>query len=321
MTVPAGVFQRYQGVGMREDLSDIIYDISPVDTPFMSNIKRGKATSTLHEWQTDTLASAVATNQQVEGDDYSGDTASPTSRWANYAQIFSKVPRVSGTLRASDTAGRKDELSYQIAKRGKELKRDMESSFLANSPASAGSASTARKLAGAPLWIFNNTTPLGSTATTPIITSGTPISALTAGTTATYTELHLKAALKQCWDDGGDPNMVLVGSYNKQINSAFAGIATQYRDNQQNGPATIIGAADVYVHDFGTVSIVADRFSVAGNVLVVDSEMWEVNYLRPIQQLDLAKTGDSDRKLILTECTLSCLNPDANAKVYSTATS
>lgn len=293
----------------------------------MSNIKRGRATSVLHEWQTDALTAATSGNQQVEGDDYSGDTASPTSRWSNYCQIFSKVPRVSGTLRASDTAGRKDELSYQIAKRGKELKRDMEASFLANAPASAGSASTARKLAGAPLWIFNNTVvtsasgTLNTSETTPIITSGTPISAMTAGTAGTFSEANLKAALRACWDDGGDPNMVLVGSFNKQLASAFSGIATQYRDNQQNGPATIIGAADVYVHDFGTVSIVADRFTVAGNVLVIDTEMWEVSYLRPIQQMDLAKTGDSDRKLILTECTLSCLNVDANSKVYTTTSS
>ena len=128
MAVPAGSYQTYSAVGEREDLTDIIYDISPLDTPFMTNATRETATMTLYEWQTDSLDTA-ASNAQIEGDDATTNTASPTSRLGNYTQISTKVPRVTGTLRAVNTAGRADELSYQISKRGRELKRDMETAL------------------------------------------------------------------------------------------------------------------------------------------------------------------------------------------------
>jgi len=321
MAVPTGTYQRYAAVGLREDLEDIIYDISPMDTPFMSNVTRKKATSTFHEWQTDSLDSAVATNAQIEGDDANTNTATATSRFGNYTQIMTKVPRVSGTLRASDTAGRRDELSYQIAKRGRELKRDMEATFLGTQAATAGAAASARVMAGVAAWLFTNQVKNGTAATTPTITSGAPGTAPTTGTAATFSEVQLKSAIKQCWDNGGSPNIVFTGSFNKQIASAFAGIATQYRDNQQTGPATIIGSADIYVSDFGQHQIVADRFMASNQVYVLDMEYWSVAYLRPIQNVELAKTGDSDRSMILAECTLVADNPSASAKVYGVTTS
>jgi len=321
MAVPTGTYQRYTAVGLREDLENIIYDISPMDTPFMSNVTRKKATSTFHEWQTDTLDAAVATNAQIEGDEANTNTASPTSRFGNYTQIMTKVPRVSGTLRASDAAGRRDELSYQIAKRGRELKRDMESAFLGTQAATAGAAASARTMAGVAAWLFNNTVANGSAATTVAVTSGAPLTAPTSGTAATFSEAMLKSAIKKCWDEGGSPNLVMVGSFNKQIASAFAGIATQYRDNQQTGPATIIGSADIYVSDFGQHQIVANRFMPSNQVYCLDMEYWSVAYLRPIQNVELAKTGDSDRSMILTECTVIADNPKASAKVYAVTTS
>jgi hypothetical protein len=321
MAVPTGTYQRYTAVGLREDLENIIYDISPTDTPFMSNVTRKKATSTFHEWQTDTLDAAVSTNAQIEGDEANTNTASPTSRFGNYTQIMTKVPRVSGTLRASDAAGRRDELSYQIAKRGRELKRDMESAFLGTQAATTGAAAAARTMAGVAAWLFDNTVANGSAATTVAVTSGAPLTAPTSGTAATFSEAMLKSAIKKCWDEGGSPNLVMVGSFNKQIASAFAGIATQYRDNQQTGPATIIGSADIYVSDFGQHQIVANRFMPSNQVYCLDMEYWSVAYLRPIQNVELAKTGDSDRSMILTECTVIADNPKASAKVYAVTTS
>jgi hypothetical protein len=321
MAVPTGTYQRYTAVGLREDLENIIYDISPTDTPFMSNVTRKKATSTFHEWQTDTLDAAVSTNAQIEGDEANTNTASPTSRFGNYTQIMTKVPRVSGTLRASDAAGRRDELSYQIAKRGRELKRDMESAFLGTQAATTGAAASARTMAGVAAWLFDNTVANGSAATTVAVTSGAPLTAPTSGTAATFSEAMLKSAIKKCWDEGGSPNLVMVGSFNKQIASAFAGIATQYRDNQQTGPATIIGSADIYVSDFGQHQIVANRFMPSNQVYCLDMEYWSVAYLRPIQNVELAKTGDSDRSMILTECTVIADNPKASAKVYAVTTS
>lgn len=321
MTAPTGTFQTFQAIGEREDLEDIIYDISPTDTPFMANAKRLKAKMVFHEWQTDALAAASSTNAVIEGDDATTNTAAPTVRLGNYCQISTKVPRVTGTLRAVDTAGRADEMDYQTAKMGRELKRDIESALLGLQAATAGGAASARALAGVASWLWTNQRQKGASATTPTVTSGAPLTAPTAGTTATFVEADLKAVLKSCWDSGGDPNVVMLNSFNKQLASAFTGIATQYRDNPQKGPATIIGAADVYVHDFGTVQIVANRFVPAANVYALDMEYWGVAYLRPLQRFALAKTGDSDRMELLAEYTLCAHAPDSSGKVYSTTTS
>lgn len=321
MTVPTGTFQGYQAIGEREDLADVVYDISPMDTPFMSNAKRGSASAVFHEWQTDSLDSASSTNKAIEGDDAATNTAAPTVRLGNYTQISQKTARVSGTLRAVNTAGRRDEMSYQISKRAKELKRDIESACLGLQAATAGSASVARATAGVAAWLWTNQRQKGASATTPTVTSGAPTTAPTAGTAATFTEADLKAVIKSCWDAGGDPTVVMLGSFNKQLASAFSGIATQYRDNPQAGPATIIGSADVYVSDFGQHQIVANRFTPAANVYVLDMEYWEIAYLRPIKQNPLAKTGDSDQVQILTEYTLGALSPDSSGKVYTTTTS
>ncbi len=318
MSVPSGTFQTFQAIGNREDLADIIYDISPMDTPFMSNIARESSEDTLKEWQTDALAAASATNAQIEGDDANVNTTVPTVRFANRHQISTKVPRVSGTQRAVNTAGRRDEFSYQIAKRGRELKRDIESALLGTQAATAGAAASAAALAGVACWLFGNQVQKGATATTPAVTSGAPGTAPTAGTTAAFAETDLKSAIQLCWTDGGDPNVIMVRAVDKQLASAFSGIATQYRDNPQVGPAAIIGAADVYVSDFGTHQIVANRFMPAGNVYVLDMEYWSVSYLRPIQRQELAKTGDSDRALLLAEYTLCAKEPDSSAKVYTT---
>ena len=322
MAVPTGSYQTYAAVGEREDLSDVIFDISPMDTPFLTNARRDTATMTLYEWQTDSLA-AAANNAVIEGDDATTNTASATSRLGNYTQISTKVPRVTGTLEAVNTAGRANELSYQISKRGRELKRDMETALCGNQAASAGGAATARNLAGLGAWLSTNQVQQGANATTPATTSGAPATDPTAGTAATFAEANLQSVVKKCWDNGGAPGAIMTGSFNKQEASGFAGIGTLYRDAQPSGPmspGSIIGAADVYVSDFGQHQIVANRFQPAATVFALDMEYWSICFLRPIQTTKLSKTGDSDRRMLITEYTLASLNQAASGKVYTTTT-
>jgi hypothetical protein len=323
MTVPSGTFQEHQSIGTREDLADIIYDISPTDTPVMSNIARDSCSQVFCEWQTDELEAATAGNAKIEGDDANINTASPTTRYGNYCQISTKAPSVSGTLRAENTAGRRDELSYQVMKRGRELKRDIESAICGLQAATAGAAASARALAGMASWLWDNQVKAGgaadTTGTTPAIASGAPGTAPTAGTAAAFAEAALASALALCWEDGGDPSMIVMKSADKRLASQFSGIATQYRDNAGSvGPAVVVGAADIYVSDWGTVYFVASRFMPAGNVYCIDPEYWCVSYLRPIQQEVLAKTGDSDKRLLLAEYTLKAKEPKSSGKVYTT---
>ena len=323
MAVPTGTFKTYEAIGNREDLADMVYDISPTETPLVSNIGRGSATHTKTEWQTDVLESATAGNKVLEGDDATTDTATPTVRLANICQISDKVPRVSGTQESMDSAGRRSEMSYQVAKRGKELKRDIEKTLCGKQAADDASAATARAAAGLATYLWDNQVQIGigTTQTIVAVTAGFPTTAVVDGTADTLTEQNLKDAIALAWDDGGEPNMVLCGSHNKQRISGFTGIATQYRDNPKAAPATIIGAADVYVSDFGTVNIVPSRFTPANVVYVIDTSTLEAKYLRPIQMTDLAKTGDSLRKQLLAEYTLCVKSPSANAIIHTTTTS
>lgn len=306
MALETGGFTTYLAIGNREDLSDIIYNIAPTDTPFLSMAAKTKATAVNHEWQTDTLAAASAANAVLEGDAATVDAATATVRLGNICQISDKVPRVTGTQRAVVSAGRKDEMPYQIAKRGKELKRDMESSITANNAKVAGDATTARELAGAPAWMVTNTNKGGGAAADP---TGDGTDARTDGDTRVLTESQLADVLKQCWDEGGEPDCVMLGSFNKQKASGFTGNSTRFDKGEDK---KLTAAIDVYVSDFGEVKLIPNRFMRARDALVLQKDMWAVASLRGIERVDLAKTGDTDRVQIITEYTLESRNEKAS---------
>lgn len=323
MTLPTNTFSSYDAVGNREDLEDVIYNISPMDTPFLSRADKVKATAVFHEWQTDSLKAAAA-NKQLEGDDATGNTLTATTRYGNYCQISRKVVVVSGTQRAVNPAGRKDELSYQVAKAGKELKRDMEFALTQNQASENGAEATPRSLGSVESWLFSATGNVvdGTGGTTPGYSSG--VSAPTDATSTnllTFTESRLKSVISSIWDDGGDPGVVMVGKFNKQTASGFDGIATLYRDANGNKQASIVGAADLYISDFGEHKIIANRFSRDRTALVLDMDYWAVASLRPISLIDLAKTGDSEKREMLVEFTLVARNPNASGKVADLRTS
>lgn len=319
MTVPAATFQTFTAIGDREDLEDIIYNISPIETPFMSNASKGKATATFHEWQTDSLASANAGNAAVQGDDATNSTVNPTTRLGNYTQIAQKTFGITGTQEAVNKAGRKSELAYQIAKQGKELKRDMESILTQNKGSTSGAASTAATLASVESWIFTNRTDQGSggTPTTPGFSSGRVAAPTDNSLNGTFTKAALDAIIQAAWTQGGDPKVIMVGAALKVRVSAFAGIATLYKEVKGNSQATIVGGADLYVSNFGEHMIVPNRFMRTNVALVLDMDYWGVAYLRPFQQNPLAITGDAERRQMLAEFTLVSKNEAASGKVTS----
>ena len=304
-------YQTFQAVGEREDLIDVIYDISPTDTPFMSTVAKTNATNVYHEWQTDSLA-AAATNAAVEGADDSDATLSATTRVGNYTQISQKTIKISGTLESVDKAGRKSEKAYQLAKASKEIKRDMEKALLNNTVQSAGSASAARVLGGIQTWINSNYD--GGTSGT---AGSLGTTAKADGTDRAFTETILKTVVKEVFNSGGEPKVLMTTPTQKQNVSAFAGIAAQRYMAPADQPTTIIGAADVYMSDFGQMSVVPNRFMTSeadsGEVaLILDPEMASVAYLRPFQTNELAKAGDAEKTQLLAEYTLVVNNEAAH---------
>ena len=304
-------FTAHSAIGQREDLTDIIYNISPTDTPFMSSIGKTKATAVYHEWQTDSLAAATTANAAIEGADATSATLSPTVRLGNYTQIIQKTVQVSGTLDAVNKAGRKSEKAYQLAKASAEIKRDLETILTSNQGRSAGSSTIARKLGSILSWIKTNSD-AGSGGADPA-TIG--VSTRTDGTQRTFTETLLKTVVAEVYASGGSPKVLMVGATGKQKVSSFAGIAAQRYMAPSNTPTTIIGAADVYMSDFGTISVVPNRFMRVRDALIIDPEYAALAYLRPFQTNDLAKTGDSENTQILAEVTLEVKNEAAHGIV------
>jgi hypothetical protein len=306
MSQTSNTFDTFNAKGIRESLSNVIYNISPEETPFMSNIGRESVKNTFFEWQTDSLAAASTTNAQIEGDDVSSyDSTSATVRLGNYTQVSRKTLILSGTLESVDKAGRRSELAYQLAKRSAELKRDMESIMLTNQAASGGSAgvSTAIRKTGSLLAFLKTNTDKGTSGADPSYTTqpnATRTDALAADQ-RTFTETILKSVIQKVWTAGGTPKVLMVGPVNKQRVSGFAGIAEIRKEVTGNKPGVIIGAADVYVSDFGAVSVVPNRFQRERDAFVLDPEYASVAFLRPFQTVELAKTGDAEKRMILVE--------------------
>ena len=304
-------YQTYTAIGQREDLSDVIYNISPTETPFMSSIGKNKATAVYHEWQTDSLASVNTSNAAVEGAATTDATISPTTRIGNRTQISTKVIKISGTLDAVNKAGRKSEKAYQLAKGASEIKRDMEAILLSNQVAANGNSTTARTLGGLQTWLSSNKS-LGTNGTAG--SGGT--TARVTGTDRTFTADMLNTVMQSAYTNGGSPTMLLVTPAQKVVASTFTGIATRYRDVPSNQQAQIINAADVYVSDFGIIQIVPDRFIPNSDnddvAFLLDTEMAAISYLRPFQTIELAKTGDSETTQLLVEYTLEVKNEAAH---------
>ena len=294
-------FKTYDATAIREDLSDVIYDISPTDTPFMSSIAgKGSVSNTLFEWQTDALAAAVINNYHVEGAAAGTAATTATTRVTNQTQISKKVVEVTGTHETVNNAGKKSEMAHQLAKASKELKRDMEGSLLADNAAAAGDATTARETRGAANWISTNVTDAG-----------------TSGSHAAVVEADIIAVAEATWNAGGEPSTMLLGATNKKLVTAMSGRADAVRSVSDEN-MSIYNAVDVYVSDFGTFNITLDRYCDQDVIYFLDHDMWSVDYLRDFQTVDIAKEGDSEKKMLLVEYGLRCGNEAANGKIRYT---
>ena len=321
MAVPTNTFETFDSNSMKESFEDIIYNIAPSETPFMSGIGKTNITNTLHEWSVDALADAGA-NAQIEGNDYSAQASTATIKLSNQSQISAKAVTVSGTVESVDQAGKGSELAYQLAKVGKELKKDIERAMVGVENAKvAGSSGTARESASFGTWVGGNIPGTstsagnfsvgGSPSASP---AGTGATAIAGGTNRTYTEALLKAGILKAYQLGGNPEAVMMTPSHKQTASAFTGVSTAYRDASS---MSIIGAVDIYVSDFGELSFVPNRLQQANRVDIVETGTWAMGTLRPFQTKELASSGDNEKRLLLCEWTLIAQSPNANFSIFN----
>ncbi len=319
MTKVTGALATYDVTTNREDLADAVYRISPVDTPFMTSVPRTKATAVLHEWSTHSLSQINTTNARLEGDALTRNTSTAPTRAQNYCQISSRDATVTGTQRATNPAGIDDMMAFQMAAKSLELRRDMEAILLGNTGQSAGNTTTARTLRSFNAWINGNGS--RSSATTGGGADSTAATAAATDATAgfrTFSEDLLKDAILDAFNDGGEPNLVLVGPFNKQKFSSFTGRSVSQLVVKQD---VVDGAAELYRSDFGVLKVVPNRSQRERDCYVVDTSKVAVSYLRAFEPQELGRVGDALTRDIISEYTLEVRNRDAHAGIFDLTTS
>tara|TARA_B100000902_G_scaffold232605_1_gene220573 strand:- start:1151 stop:2110 length:960 start_codon:yes stop_codon:yes gene_type:complete len=319
MAQPSNTFDSYDVKGIREDLENVIYDISPEETPFYSSLKKVKASNTYHEWQTDSLRSSAA-NAHIEGDDTTGEARTATTRLGNYTQIFKNAVIIPDTDEGLDKAGRSAEMAYQVLKIAKEQKLDIEKALFDNNKYEVGSASAARELAGCGAYVKTNVANIGGSGGANPTGSVPGNTARTDGTATVFSQADFDTVMQGIWESGGNPDTVYLSAF--QMNKAldFTGYNNQ-RSHIEANSKTVVKAVDIYVTPWGTVEFTPSRENRGRDVWIMDSDMWAVGVLRPTKNTELAKTGDSTKRQVLTELTLISKNEAASGLVADCTTS
>jgi hypothetical protein len=328
MTEIAGATSTYDmSASNREDLWDVISNISPMDRPFTQNIERIRAKATRHDWLTDSLNSA-SSNKQLEGDVTSFSTAVAITKLSNTCQIMKKAFVVTGTQEAVDKAGRRSEIKYQLQKAGNELLRDLEWTALSAQVGSAGSQTVARAMAGAEAWIPSTDNSGNGVRGGAADSSGSTAAytspgggAVADGTNTTLSSTGLLTALGLAWTDGGDVDTIMTNTFQRSRIKGFGNLATnQIQLNKSGEAAKIVDSVEVYLSDYGKHKLVLNRHLRPETVMCFQMDKWALAELRPMFTETLAKTGDGESRHIIWEGTLVCRNPDASAKISDCTT-
>ena len=315
MAQPTNTVDTYDSVGIREDLSNVIHNISPEETPFYSKAAKKAANNTLVEWQTDSLR-ASTTNAHIDGDATTAEARAATTRLGNYTQIFKNAVVVSDSDDNVYNAGRAKEIAYQTLKIAKEQKFDIEKALFANNARAAGNSTTARELAGAPAWLTTNTV-AGSGGADP---TGDGTDARTDGTQAAFSQANFDTVMQSIWVAGGKPDTVYLSAFQMNVALGFTGNNNQ-RSSVQAGDERVVKSFAVYVTPWGSVEFMPSRENRSRDVFVMQDDMWEVASLRGTKNVALAKTGDNTTRQVVTELTLCAKNEAANGIIADCTTS
>ena len=317
MAQPANLFDTYDSVGIREDLSDMIYNVDPSATPFYSKCSKTKAKNTLVEWQTQALRNS-AVNAHIEGDATSADAVTPTVRLGARTQIFKNAVVVSDTDEAVDNAGRAKELAYQTLLIAKEQKLDIELALFANQGNVVGSNSAARKTGGVPSWLISNVDFVSASSGANPTGDGTN-GRTDSGAPTAFTQAKFDGVMQEIWDEGGKPDTCYLSSFQMTKALSFVGNNNQ-RSGVQAGDETVVKSLAVYVTPWGTIQFHPSRQNRSRDVFILQDDMWNVSVLRGTKNVALAKNGDNTTRQVTTELALCSKNEKANGAIYDNTT-
>jgi len=303
-------YTTYNQIGIKEDISDIISNISPTTTPFLSSIGKESVKNTLFQWQEDSL-SATAENAEVEGFTATDLTLTPTVMRSNYTQIQSKTIKISATADAIDAYGRAQETAYQLSKKAAEFKRDIEFNLVGDrstngNDAAAGSSSTARLTAN----IHGDDA--GSNA---VINSAVQ----EAGGSAALSEQMILNLGDKLYDEGSEVSILMIKPADSTVIAGFTrsavGSGNARQEHFVNGGRTLMNVVDVYISPYGEQRVVMNRFMKTDVAFMYDPANWKICELRPMTRELLAKTGDADMHMMVTEYGLKHANYKASGLI------
>lgn len=317
MAAPVNTITTASLVGIREDLADVIYNVAPDDTPLFSSTSKTSVSNVYTEWQVDSLR-AAGDNAHVQGDDSVAESRSATTRVGNRTQIFKNTVQTSGTEGAVDKAGRAKEMAYQLVKVGKEQKLDIERALFLNQAQVTGDSVTPPRLAGLGAWIATNDTQLGSGGASPVGGNGT--AARTDGTQTAFTQTRFDSTMQACWENGGKPGTVYLSPFQMNVALGFVGNNNQ-RANVEAAAGRVIKDVVMYRTPWGTVDFTMSRLCRSRDVWLIQDDMLAIGQLRPMKTEELAKTGDNQKRHIVTELTLMVKNEAAHGLVPDNTTS
>jgi len=296
------------------DIKEIVYNISPTETPFVNSVGTRNVSNTVFEWITEEL-SATSTTTDLEGDAISAAAASLTTRNSNVCQIMSRAVAVTGTQSAIKLYGKTSQMAHQMARRTKELKRSVEAALLSNQARNNGNATTARTSGMIGCWLDTNTS-FDAGGADPVTAGST--ARTDSATQRALTASIINTVMQSCYTEGGEPDRLMVGPFNKTVVSTLTGrsIAREMIDSNTAG-----ANVTVFASDFGNLSVVTDRFQRERDAFLIDPEYWKVAYLRNFQVSEIGKTADAQTKFLVCEMGLESTQEAASGGIFDLTTS
>ncbi len=319
------------GVNTIRDVDNMVHNIDPQLTPATNNFGSGSAKQGIKEWLTDAYAAPDTSNKHIDGDEFTNDALDSAEVLANYLQISTKVLETSRRADLVEKYGRSgEEMSYQMLKKMVELKRDVESivcGLNGQQAALAGNSTTAPQSASLGYWLKTTGNVSrgagGASGALSNTTYGYPASGYADGTVRALSQATLLGVMGSIYTNSREANMVMVGPTMKGRLSSYlfssgARIATPYqpfKDGKTTG-GTAVGTMDVYVTDYGIFDIVPNRFQRERDVFVLNKDDFRIDYLTKYKTGEIARTGDAQRKSIITDWTLVSKNEKGSGGVF-----
>lgn len=310
-----------ENVKLKPSIYGTIIQIGADETPILSKIGTSNVTNPLtHSWLTDTLQEPKR-NAHPEISGLTEDTRNTTQKTTNALQIFKTEAVVSDALLKAQQYGG-NEMAYQITKRAKEHKLDIEYALLglgrdANAKTSVFKgyvqSNTANNLIGEAAGIFfylaknDNAFANGRRGNILAFDDKGDWS----GAATELTEYKLNTILQNIYNSGAKPKDVFLGA---NLKGAINAWASRILGNEKHYNQSIV----TFDTDFGQVTfhlhrMLSDKYGLGDVLIAGDFDFIKHGLYIPTKISDVITDKTALSKRIYTQSTFEVRNADALA--------